>query len=54
MYEDTALLGRHRTLARTAAAQLPPKYRDEWEDKFFNELWDGILSAGTFGILNKK
>jgi ribonucleotide reductase alpha subunit len=52
MYEDTALLGRHRTLARTAAAQLPPKYRDEWEDKFFNELWDGILSPSSPTLAN--
>lgn len=51
-YKDEAsLYGRHRTIAKTLARHLPGMEK-EWEEKFFNEMWDGILSPATPALAN--
>src|SRR5690625_7481121 len=48
---EPALLGRHRTVARTLAQYMVGE-GEEWEDHFFRELWDGILSPATPELSN--
>lgn len=48
---EPALLGRHRTIARTLARHLKG-YEAEWEERFFNLLWSGILSPATPALSN--
>lgn len=48
---EEAYKGRARTIAKTAAGYLPPKFfgatQKEWENKFFNMIWNGWLSCST-------
>ena len=46
-YEHTFLLGRHQTIAKTLAKQLPEKIRTHWEGIFFDLMWSGKLSPAT-------
>ena len=48
---EDAVLGRHRTIARTLAKHMVGR-EAEWEEKFFNELWDGILSPASPALSN--
>ena len=47
---EEAVLGRHRTIARTLAAYMPGA--EAWEEKFFNLMWDGILSPASPVLAN--
>lgn len=48
---EQAVLGRHRKIAQTLAKHM--KGREvEWEKKFFDELWDGILSPSSPALAN--
>jgi ribonucleoside-diphosphate reductase alpha chain len=48
---EDALLGRHRVIAKTLARHMKGR-EAEWEAKFFNELWDGILSPASPALAN--
>lgn len=48
---EQALRGRHQTIARTLARHMKGR-EAEWEEKFFNELWDGILSPASPALAN--
>lgn len=48
---EEAVLGRHRKIAQTLARHLKGR-EAEWEEKFFNELWDGILSPASPALSN--
>ena len=48
---EDAVRGRHRTIAKTLARHMVGR-EDEWEEKFFNELWDGILSPASPALSN--
>lgn len=48
---ELALLGRHRTIAKTLSRHLG-KYAAEYEQLFFNELWNGILSPASPALAN--
>lgn len=49
--DEPALLGRHRTIAKTLAQYMVGE-EEKWEELFFNELWDGILSPATPALSN--
>lgn len=49
--DEQAVLGRHRTIARTLSKYMVGEEK-EWEEKFFNEMWDGILSPATPVLAN--
>lgn len=49
--DEDAVVGRHKTIAKTLAKHLKGR-EAEWEDKFFNELWDGILSPSSPALGN--
>lgn len=49
--DEKALLGRHRTIAKTLAQYMVGE-EEKWERLFFNELWDGILSPATPALSN--
>ena len=48
---EDAVRGRHQTIAKTLAKHLKGR-EAEWEAKFFNELWDGILSPASPALSN--
>lgn len=48
---EAALLGRHRTIAKTLARHMKGR-EAEWEEKFFREMWDGILSPASPALAN--
>lgn len=48
---EHAVLGRHRTIARTLARHLG-KHAAEYEEKFFREMWDGVLSPASPALAN--
>lgn len=48
---EDAVLGRHRTIAKTLSRHLGP-YAAEYEQKFFDLLWDGILSPASPALAN--
>ena len=48
---EDAVLGRHKKIAKTLAAHMKGR-EQEWEDKFFKELWDGILSPSSPALAN--
>lgn len=48
---EDALRGRHRKIAQTLARHMVGR-EAEWEEKFFNELWDGILSPASPALSN--
>lgn len=52
MYEDTYLLGRHKTIAKTLASYLPTSIQEHYEQVFFDLLWSGKLSAATPVLAN--
>ena len=43
--------GRHATIAKTLARHMKGR-EAEWEEKFFNEMWDGILSPASPALSN--
>lgn len=49
--DEGAVRGRHQTIAKTLAKHMKGR-EDEWEEKFFNELWDGILSPSSPALAN--
>lgn len=48
---EEALLGRHRKIAKTLARHMKGR-EAEWEDKFFREMWDGVLSPASPALAN--
>lgn len=48
---EEALLGRHRSIAKTLAKHMKGREK-EWEEKFFREMWDGILSPASPALAN--
>lgn len=48
---EAAVRGRHRKIAQTLAKHMVG-YEQEWEDKFFREMWDGILSPASPALSN--
>lgn len=48
---EAAVRGRHRTIAKTLSRHLKGR-EAEWEEKFFNELWAGILSPASPALSN--
>lgn len=48
---ELAVLGRHHTIAKTLARHLG-KHAAEYEEKFFHELWNGILSPASPALAN--
>lgn len=48
---EDALRGRHRRIAETLAKHMTGREK-EWEEKFFNEMWDGILSPASPALCN--
>ena len=48
---EEALLGRHRAIAKTLAKHMIGR-EAEWEEKFFNEMWNGILSPASPALAN--
>lgn len=48
---EDALNGRHRRIAKTLARHMVGR-EAEWEEKFFNEMWDGILSPASPALAN--
>lgn len=48
---EAAVRGRHRTIAKTLARHMKGR-EEEWEEKFFNELWEGILSPASPALAN--
>ena len=48
---EDALKGRHRKIAATLAKHMVGR-EAEWEEKFFNEMWNGILSPASPALAN--
>lgn len=48
---EYAVYGRHRKIAKTLARHMKGR-EAEWEEKFFNEMWDGILSPASPALAN--
>lgn len=48
---EDAVLGRHGKIASTLSKHMKGR-EAEWEQKFFNELWDGILSPSSPALAN--
>lgn len=48
---EDALLGRHRRIAKTLAKHMIGR-EAAWEELFFNEMWNGILSPASPALAN--
>jgi len=48
---ENALKGRHQTIAKTLARHLKGR-EAEWEEKFFQLMWDGVLSPASPALAN--
>jgi ribonucleotide reductase alpha subunit len=48
---EDAVRGRHRTIAKTLARHMKGR-EAEWEELFFSEMWDGILSPSSPALAN--
>ena len=48
---ENALYGRHRKIAKTLARHMGND-ANEWEERFFNLLWDGVLSPASPALAN--
>ncbi len=48
---EDALRGRHLRIAETLAQHMKGREK-EWEEKFFNEMWNGILSPASPALCN--
>lgn len=48
---EEGLLDRHRTISKTLARHMVGR-EAEWEEKFFRELWDGVLSPASPALCN--
>jgi ribonucleoside-diphosphate reductase alpha chain len=51
MQGEAAVRGRHQTIAKTLSRHMIGR-EAEWEEKFFNELWNGILSPASPALSN--
>lgn len=52
-YEDTYMLGRHKTIAKELSQYLPTQeLREHYEEVFFDLLWSGKLSPSTPVLAN--
>ena len=49
--DEAAVLGRHQKIASTLSKHMKGR-EAEWEQKFFSELWDGILSPSSPALAN--
>lgn len=49
---EAAVYGRHRKIADTLAKHLPPAFRNQFAEKFFDLLWRGILSPASPALSN--
>ena len=47
LYQATTVKEQFERIARTAAQHLPSDIRSEGESKFYNMMWDGVLSCST-------
>lgn len=50
--EGKHLHGRHETISKALARHLPEQYQAEFEKRFFDDLWDGILSPSSPALSN--
>lgn len=50
--EGKTVHGRHKTIAKTLARHLPKQHQAEFEQRFFDELWDGVLSPSSPALSN--
>lgn len=48
---EDAVRGRHQNIAKALAKHMKGR-EAEWEEKFFNELWEGILSPSSPALSN--
>ena len=48
---EDAVRGRHRKIAHTLSLHMIGR-EAEWEEKFFNEMWDGVLSPASPALAN--
>lgn len=48
---ESAVNGRHRTIAKTLAKHMAGM-EAEWEEKFFNLMWSGVLSPASPALAN--
>jgi len=48
---EDAVQGRHRRIAQTLARHMKGR-EAEWEENFFNEMWDGVLSPSSPALAN--
>jgi len=48
---ELAVLGRHRRIAYVLSQHMKGR-EEEWEEKFFHEMWDGILSPSSPALAN--
>ncbi|WP_038345676.1 ribonucleotide reductase N-terminal alpha domain-containing protein [Acinetobacter sp. A47] len=49
---EKGLKDRHTKISKTLARHLPAPYVQEYEERFFNEMWDGILSPSSPALAN--
>jgi ribonucleoside-diphosphate reductase alpha chain len=49
--EEDAVFGRHKAIAKTLAKHMKGR-EAEWEEKFFREMWDGVLSPSSPALSN--
>jgi len=49
--DEEAVHGRHLNIAKTLSKHMKGR-ESEWEQKFFRELWDGILSPSSPALAN--
>lgn len=49
---EQAVLGRFKTIARVLASYLPAQYQKEYEQKFFDLMWNQILSPASPVLAN--
>lgn len=48
---EAAVYGRHRNIAKTLSRHMKGR-EQEWEEKFFNLLWEGVLSPASPALAN--
>ena len=49
---EAALLGRHRTIAKTLSLHMPKGTQEVWAEKFFELMWSGVLSPASPALSN--
>jgi len=49
---EGAVRGRHRKIASTLSSHLPQRFRKEFRKKFFELMWEGVLSPSSPALAN--